>query len=261
MFKIKENLKVFYKSIVFFMILFAVFAWATNYDSSKPSHTTLWANTITGKSGSSVNLADDLFVVGDLILSTGNKLSIGVTNPSEELNVSGDVGVSGTVSANKFVGDGSGLTGVGGGGGSGDGHSLDAADGSPVDVVYVDNDGDVGIGTASPLRELHIVDNDANADLQVERTGSNPSIASLSAQGDAVVVGSNSNDPLLLVTNVGEKMRITSGGDVGIGTPTPSAKLEVLGNIQQDDNYQHCFGDACDAKIYFNGTSLIIQVN
>ncbi len=29
-----------------------------------------------------------------------------------------------------------------------DGHSLDAADGSPTDAVYVDNDGNVGIGTA-----------------------------------------------------------------------------------------------------------------
>jgi hypothetical protein len=31
-------------------------------------------------------------------------------------------------------------------GGSGDGHSLDAADGAPVDVVYVENDGEVRIG-------------------------------------------------------------------------------------------------------------------
>ena len=35
-------------------------------------------------------------------------------------------------------------------GGGGDGHSLDAADGSPVDVVYVDDEGNVGIGTTSP---------------------------------------------------------------------------------------------------------------
>ncbi len=34
--------------------------------------------------------------------------------------------------------------------GQGDGHSLDAADGSPTDVVYVDNEGNVGIGTINP---------------------------------------------------------------------------------------------------------------
>ena len=39
---------------------------------------------------------------------------------------------------------------------SGDGHSLDAADGSPTDVVYVDNDGNVGIGSDNPTSRLSI---------------------------------------------------------------------------------------------------------
>lgn len=41
-------------------------------------------------------------------------------------------------------------------GGTGDGHSLDAVDGSPVDAVYVDADGDVGVGTSSPDAKLHV---------------------------------------------------------------------------------------------------------
>ena len=36
--------------------------------------------------------------------------------------------------------------------GPGDGHSLDAADGDPVDAVYVDNGGSVGIGSTSPTK-------------------------------------------------------------------------------------------------------------
>ena len=43
------------------------------------------------------------------------------------------------------------------GGGTGDGHSLDAADGDPVDVVYVDNEGQVGVGTTSPTSKLHVL--------------------------------------------------------------------------------------------------------
>jgi hypothetical protein len=39
---------------------------------------------------------------------------------------------------------------------NGDGHSLDAADGSPTDVVYVDNAGEVGIGTTSPVAKMDI---------------------------------------------------------------------------------------------------------
>lgn len=40
--------------------------------------------------------------------------------------------------------------------GAGDGYSLDASDGSPVDALYVNSVGDVGIGTTSPTRELQL---------------------------------------------------------------------------------------------------------
>ena len=36
------------------------------------------------------------------------------------------------------------------------GHSLDAADGDPVDAVFVDHAGDVGIGTTSPSSRLDV---------------------------------------------------------------------------------------------------------
>ncbi|MCR4438963.1 MAG: hypothetical protein QHJ34_14160 [bacterium] len=38
-----------------------------------------------------------------------------------------------------------------------DGHSLDAADGSPTDAVYVDNAGKVGVGTSTPSAKLDAV--------------------------------------------------------------------------------------------------------
>lgn len=37
-----------------------------------------------------------------------------------------------------------------------DGHSLDATDGSPVDAVYVDSSGNVGIGTNQPFWKFHV---------------------------------------------------------------------------------------------------------
>jgi hypothetical protein len=43
-----------------------------------------------------------------------------------------------------------------GGGPSGDGYSLDASDGDPVDAVYVDAEGNVGVGTVSPSEELSV---------------------------------------------------------------------------------------------------------
>lgn len=39
---------------------------------------------------------------------------------------------------------------------SGDAHSMDAVDGSPIDVVYVDANGNVGIGTNNPIEQLYV---------------------------------------------------------------------------------------------------------
>lgn len=56
-------------------------------------------------------------------------------------------------------------------------------------------------------------------------------------------------------------------GRVGIGTTTPTAKLDVAGNasfsgnITQRMNDIHCFAANCTAYITYNGTSLIIKVN
>ncbi|UCF35191.1 MAG: hypothetical protein JSV78_07775 [Phycisphaerales bacterium] len=76
-------------------------------------------------------------------------VGIGMDNPSSTLDVNGRVESS---SGGFRFPDGTTQTTAA----SGDGHSLDAADGDPVDALYVDNDGDVGIGTPSPSYPLHV---------------------------------------------------------------------------------------------------------
>ncbi|MBU0629739.1 MAG: collagen-like protein [Candidatus Margulisbacteria bacterium] len=46
------------------------------------------------------------------------------------------------------------------------------------------------------------------------------------------VVATWSNTPIVFFTYQAERMRITTGGNVGIGTANPSASLEVAGNIK-----------------------------
>jgi hypothetical protein len=82
-------------------------------------------------------------------------VGIGMDNPSSRLDVNGRVESSS--GGFKFP-DGTTQTTAA----QGDGHSLDAADGFPIDALYVDNDGEVGIGTASPNYPLH-VESDAQA--------------------------------------------------------------------------------------------------
>jgi hypothetical protein len=53
-----------------------------------------------------------------------------------------------------------------------DGHSLDADDGDPVDVVYVDYYGRVGVGTPIPDHRLHVYDNqDIPTEIAIENVG------------------------------------------------------------------------------------------
>ena len=56
----------------------------------------------------------DVGIGGTIITTTGiGSVGIGSTQPTSALTVQGDVSVSGVVTATSFVGDGSGLTGIG----------------------------------------------------------------------------------------------------------------------------------------------------
>ncbi len=78
-------------------------------------------------------------------------VGIATTTPTEKLEVTGNIKISGSGNALKFP-DGTSQTTAAAGGGSGDGHSLDSADGSKTDSVFVDNSGNVGIGSVGRLQ-------------------------------------------------------------------------------------------------------------
>jgi hypothetical protein len=182
------------------------------------------------------------------ITNTGN-VGIGTTKPTEKLEVVGNV------KATKFIGDGSGLTNLPTG--AGDGHSLDAADGDPKDVVYVDNNGNVGIGTTSPNYKVSIQasGNDYYLSLSENEPGGADGFEFQIAPGGGTAktrigylrgnFGSSSgfyiynerNAPIRFGTNNIERMRITNTGNVGIGTTEPQYKLDVEGYVQAHGYY------------------------
>ena len=118
------------------------------------------------------------------------------------------------------------------------------------DLLTVTNT-NVGIGTTSPSELLHVQGN--NATIQtVESGGATVKMRS----GSVGRFGTYSNNDLVLVSNSGDRMIISSSGNVGIGTTSPSGPLHVKSstnsNIVYIDTSANALGD--NAYINFNGS-------
>jgi len=103
-------------------------------------------------------------------------------------------------------------------------------------TIVIDNGTSyVGIGTNSPEEQLHIV-----GDLRTDRfiltdTGSIGRLTlDIDSNDDTVLTTGTANGArsLLFLTETSERMRITSTGNVGIGTASPGYKLEVAGQVK-----------------------------
>ena len=103
--------------------------------------------------------------------------------------------------------------------------------------LYWDNANDrLGIGTTSPDYKLHV--EDASPIIAAQSTGANNTRLLLSAENDAVYIGSTysaSNIPMYFTqagTSGGVKrMTIAASGNIGIGTTGPDTALTVNGSI------------------------------
>jgi len=89
----------------------------------------------------------------------------------------------------------------------------------------------VGIGTTSPASKLHIktsVDNSVSQGLVIERSV-NSDRGYINYNGGGFQFRSTVGDPIVFGETDAEHMRILPDGNVGIGTTSPDAKLEVVG--------------------------------
>jgi len=157
------------------------------------------------------------------ILANGN-VGIGVTSPNEKLQVGGNINayINGGIDAGLFASTSAGSTTI----------ALRS------NGVTHFNGGNVGIGTTSPTEKLHVAGDiaitNAIGALNFIYSATPTRVARLDSDNGnlrikADVNGTQANSFISFDIDGGEKMRITSNSNVGIGTTSPAYKLDVSG--------------------------------
>jgi len=201
---------------------------------------------------------DDTFVI-----NAPGGVGIGTDSPGSALDVVG------TVTASSFVGDGSGLTNIPDASETNelineivlvgteleindaagtktvelssllssvpDGHSLDSMDGSVIDALKVDNDGNVGIGTDTPEELLHVNEG------SILQTPFEPEIIASIGLGGGVP-GFQVSWPYVYTVNVTtDNLRIIDISDPTNPTVVGILDVEDVGNQQDNSTFSGIF--------------------
>jgi hypothetical protein len=204
-----------------------------------------------------------------LIFDNGTGVGIGTTTPTALLQVKGvnpanpstrylktQIGGGNTWGLNAFeelaVGF-NGIRSIFSGGDNWDisfsaGTSTTWSSGTQPERMRITATGNVGIGTASPSCTLDVVANSTNAihlrlrgrasddigQMEFWNNAQSTRYGFIYADNTSMGVASSQSTPIIFLTNTTEKMRITSGGNVLIGTTTDvtSSKLTIDSTTQ-----------------------------
>ncbi len=193
------------------------------------SQSTISGLQILQQGGSALSGSNNLWVLNpqsnDIILATSGNVGIGMTSPSEKLEVNGSIKLTG---GDKWVG-------------------LSSTQG-----IYIKSDGNVGIGQASPSEKLEVSGNikltggdkwvglsstqgiyiksDGNVGIGTVPSEKLDVLGNIHASGKVSASAFASNSPWIAEAPIGtERARIDDiTGNFGIGTTSPQEKLTLL---------------------------------
>lgn len=183
------------------------------------------------------------------LAATGN-VGVGTTTPQQKLSIAtntnnyGLTQSDGTVIVGTYVGSGAGVP-LGGFYGTKTAHPLYffTADGNPSQTILTN--GNVGIGTTSPMDKLHIVPN-ANSSLS-SRSEDSVRIGRIAAGRPALILDTSdttytnrswymenrgSTGSLITGRNGLDVLTLGNSGNVGVGTTSPAYKMDVYGDLR-----------------------------
>jgi len=181
-------------------------------------------------------------------IDAAGNIGIGTSSPTQRLTVAGDVGITGDLKMNgsdSYIwtnGTGTGYTGI-----------WDTAN-SRVLLYTSENTGNVGIGTATPSFPLSV-----SGTIQGRGIGyftqSSPvnslAIDATSSTLHSIYTNAPSVDLSLGTNNSTSQLYLKNNGNVGIGTSSPGAPLQISTSMQF--NIFHTLGVISNPRYYFIG--------
>jgi len=214
---------------------------------------------------------DNSFIVGSNLTS-----SAACTTFMNNLDVEGTVSAS--IFSGSFVGDGSGLTGVGGNPGGSDtqvqynnGGSFAGSSNLTFDGTNLTVGGNI-TSSGNIALSGNIVDTNTNESIHIgandvwfegKHTHACFGVWARSTSNGQRTMGIDGGSTFMaLYTNSTEKVRIDTDGNVGIGTTSPTQKLDVRGNILISGSSNALFikgNGSKQAKFSHDGSGLTIE--